>query len=200
MEISEGPGGTIRAWDFIPLFEKKPKHTYVDPEFQGALLEISWDIKPVELRDVHLLFSGLESLLNETARAVLADEKFRNLIDEVALTRNLLEIELLNLELGSLGSVLKIVWNATNRALTHPVISNVVGGLTVYAFTALAPNDPRPYVEPLPPHLSQKVEQHAKTFTNGLKSLGKKSELTLRDLTSGDQITISVPDGGVAAG
>ena len=81
----------------------------LDFENEGVRLDIKWDINPLRAHDVHVIFSGLETLLNQTTRAFLStDETGREVLEMLEDSEPLLDIEVEELTLSSLKTVLRL--------------------------------------------------------------------------------------------
>src|SRR4051812_28542788 len=87
-------------------------------EYEGLRLEILWRIQPVVVEDVYRLFSGLEALLKRGIEAFLIAEGATE-EDSRKLVEALLQIEVEQLELGSVRTIWKFTREKLDSAQEH---------------------------------------------------------------------------------
>jgi hypothetical protein len=154
-------------------------------------LSIFWDINKVEVRDVYLLFSGLDLFLNETARAVLKSDEFAGLIDAATLEGGLLHIEVMELQLASITTVWKVALQWSNAALKHPVLGGVVSSVIAHVLITLSPTtSQQSKPAPLSAELQNHIQEGGKRFAQSLGASGRESKLNIRNMNTKDQITV----------
>jgi hypothetical protein len=183
----------------------------------GIRLHIRWDLKPVQARDIHSLFAGLETLLNQAARAFLSTEDSgRQILEIVGSTEPLIDIEVEELSLGSLKATLRLAAKlniadklgksgkalaerlkdmAIDRVLEEAVKKAAHWIVMAIGISNLGFGEAKPDIGAahLPAPLVQQELTHAKDFLRDIGRTDFKSTFYIGENVRGTNATVDLP-------